>query len=204
MYPSGNGWATVGGAHSTDIINDYHMDDTQTSETFHTFPQFTRLPTEIAFAVWQHALEQHRLICITIANKDPRSPPPWARPQQLYSQENEQGRTISGRNYKLLVTTAHRLHPVLQASRESRQAALQFYRVHIPYDLEAYGGRRRLYINPEFDILILKTKGVRELLADFVHDVKAYDPREAGVLNMGMQLRPLHKLDLPTGTFAPF
>jgi len=91
---------------------------------------------------------------------------------------------ISGEYYRLSVTTNHHLSPLLRMSRESRQAALEFYRVQIPCDFNNYGERRRLYSNPEFDFLHIKPESAPEILVDFIHAAKAYDPLGFGILNM--------------------
>ena len=201
MYPSSDGWAQVGEPQSSNI-KDFHSDylHFEKEEALLNFPPFSRLPNETSSAIWKYALQSHRLINITVTDKDRDGPAPWSRARLQYTGKNGRGNIISGRNYKLSVTTSHRLHPILQVSRESRQAALQFYRVHIPCDFNTNGERQCLYLNPEFDFILLRTKGVPEILADFVHDARAYDPQGIGILNMGIGEGKPEKLSLPMGT----
>lgn len=197
MSPSDDGWPQVGEARSSLILNDFHSDYSQAEEALLEFPLFSSFPIEICLAIWKCVLQRHRLISITIIDNDGNGSPSRSPSQSLYTARNGIGNIISGKNYRLSVTTNHRLSPLLRASRESRQAALEFYRVHIPYDFNIYGERRCLYLNPEFDFLHLKPEGVPEILVDFTHDAKAYDPLELGVLNMAIGVGKPEDLALP-------
>ena len=196
MPPSPDGWLQVGKTKA--ILNDFHSDQSQAGEALPQFPMFPRLPIEIALAIWKCVLQRHRLISITVIDNDSNNSPPRSSPQSLYTARNGLGNTISRKNYRLSITTNHRLSPLLRVSRESRQAALEFYRLHIPCDFNVHGERRCLYLNPEFDFLHMKPEGVPEILVDFVHDVKAYDPLGFGVLNMVIGDGAPHDLELPT------
>jgi hypothetical protein len=199
MSPSGDGWPQVGATKpSTIILNDFHSDHSQAQEILPEFPLFPSLPIEISLAIWKCVLQRHRLISITVIDNDGKNgSPPRSPSQSLYTARNERGNTISGKNYRLSVTTNHRLSPLLRVSRVSRQAALEFYRVHIPGDFDIHGQRECLYLNPEFDFLHLKPEGVPEILVDFVHDAKAYDPLGFGVLNMVIGDDSPYDLELP-------
>lgn len=188
MVPSG-----VYTAPST-ILNDFHSDRPTAKEAAAEFPQFSRLPVEILLAIWKCTLQRHRLIGITVLDEseDDDEPP-------LYTARNSLGNTISGERYRLLVTTNHRLTPLFWVNRQARQAALEFYRVHISYDFNAYGERLCLYLNPEFDILHVRPEGAPGILVDFVHDVKAYDPLGLGILNMAIGTGKPRSLSLPMG-----
>jgi hypothetical protein len=44
-----------------------------------------------------------------------------------------------------------------------------------------------LYFNPEYDFIHMDMRGVIEyVLIDFLHDLKAYDPRDVGLLNLAL------------------
>ena len=164
------------------------------------FPHFSRLPVEIRSAIWKCSLQRHRLIGITVVDEteddDDYKPPP-------YTARNSLGNIISGQRYRLSITTTHCLTPLFWVNGLARQAALEFYRVHISYDFNAYGERLCLYLNPELDILHLRPEGAPEILVDFVHDVKAYDPLGLGILNMAIGTGKPRSLSLPIGINLP-
>lgn len=201
MFPSRDGWAQVGENKPSIILNDYYSDYSrdEKEKALQEFPLFPRLPTEISLTIWKYVLQHHRLISITVNDKNRGGPPPWTRDRSLYTTKNGIGNIISGKHYRLSITTNHRLSPLLRTSRESRQAAVEFYRVHIPCDPDTHGERRSFHLNPEFDFLLIKTEGVPEILADFVHDAKAYDPLGVGILNMGIGVGKPGDLELPMG-----
>jgi hypothetical protein len=101
-----------------------------------------------------------------------------------YTARNHLGRIVSGRGYTIEIGNlkggySASLSPPLWVNREARQATLHFYRVHLPFP--GLGADRVLYLNPEYDVLYLdgeKTYGI--LLPDFLHDVRAYDPKDQG------------------------
>lgn len=163
------------------------------------FHIFSRFPSEISLMIWEHVLRSNRLIFINVIyNEDGSS----SSEQCLQSSDlprNWLGNTISDEGYELRVITDHRISPLLQATRQSRQAALSFYRVHIPYNHRAHGEKHCFYINPELDILRIKSKGPPELLADFIHDMKAYDPQGVGLLNIAIRGSGSRMLRLPMG-----
>lgn len=82
--------------------------------------------------------------------------------------------------------------PLLQVSSEARHAALQYYRVRLPFPRG--GGGQVLYLNPEHDVLFVRPEvpsrwtGAQApprptvVLIDFLHDVRAYDPRDKGYI----------------------
>ena len=181
------------------------------TEDLHEFPIFSQLPLDISAAIWRCVLQCYRLIVIEVTEDnsnnnnnqadDPQNLPLSKSTHQepLSSRKNSLGNTISERNYHLRITTCHRLHPLFQVCHESRQAALQFYRVHIPSDFSTHGNQRCIYLNPEFDFLHIKQQDAPHLLVDFVHDLKAYDPLGIGILNIGIGDNGSYELELPTG-----
>ena len=182
----------------TKILNDLHSDYTaEKNGTSRTFQLFPLLPAEIAMLIWEISLQRNRLISIDIVDKAHQ--PPWEDYRLEHNLKNRLGNILSGTNYKLQITTCHTLTPLLRVNRECRQAALHFYRVQIPCDRVRYGEQRKLYFNPEFDYLQVRPKGDPEILADFVHDFKAYDPRGVGIISMGIGMSRPRELKLPLG-----
>ncbi|KAF4625590.1 hypothetical protein G7Y89_g12575 [Cudoniella acicularis] len=179
------------------ILNDFHSDYYQTNAVLSEFPDFPRLPIEIRSSIWKLNLLRHRIIGITLTNKSHNGSPPPCTP---YTSKNDLGNIISLKNYYVSVFTDHRLSPLFQVSHESRQAALEFFRVHIPMDpcdITSSEKGLSLYLNPESDFLHIKVDGAGEIMADFIHDVKAYDPLGLGVLNMVIGDRQPYNIKLP-------
>src|SRR4051812_46071267 len=134
--------SSVGETNPVAILNDFYSDysQVQVKEPLREFSIFPGLPFDISAAIWKCVLQRHRLIRITVVDNDDNSTS-LAKPilQPLYTARNGLGNTISGKYYRFFVTSNHSLSPLLRVCRESRLAALQFYRVHIPYDFNTYG-----------------------------------------------------------------
>ena len=201
-HPTNQDWAGVGD--STPVIrllNDYHTDGTDVSAggasaSLSSFSPFSRLPVEIASLIWKQFLTQTRLISITVTETE-------SDDQNLQlGERNKLGRVTSARDYCFRVTTHLVPSPLLQATSDSRAAVFEFYRVQIPYD-RADSDEHCLCINPELDYLSLRIEradGSPKVLADFIHDLKAYDPRGIGIRNLGIESRGFtFNVALPSG-----
>ncbi len=153
------------------------------------FSLFPKLPTELRLRIWRLSVERHRLIEVEVealpdSGDDAHRPP--------YSTTNALNKLISSRNYAVTVQ-GFRLHSkLLRVNSESRKEALRFYRVHIPCYLRASRRVERsikstLYFNPEYDFIQLEAGGpVETTFVDFLHDIRAYDPRDAGLVNLAI------------------
>lgn len=110
----------------------------------------------------------------------------------LYSTANCLDKLISGRNYTATVDGSQIHSKLLHINRESRSVALKFYRVHLPCYFETKnsphsGLKATLYLNPESDFIHLKSnKPVEYTFVDFLHDVKAYDPQDVGIVKLAL------------------
>ncbi|KAF2231270.1 hypothetical protein EV356DRAFT_507228 [Viridothelium virens] len=165
------------------------------------FSPFSKLPPEIRLRIWTHSLERHRLVEVEVAiEEDLPSDSGGARP---YSTQNALNKLISGRNYTATVQALQLNSKLLRVTSESRNAALSFYRVHIPCHLQASKERIQgnaapsmrtakatksiFYFNPEYDFIHLSKQGpAKHTFVDFLHDLKAYDPRDVGLLNLAL------------------
>ena len=95
------------------------------------------------------------------------------------------------------------LSKLLRVSRESREAALRFYRVHVPcrFTLGAPGECCELvpglfYFNPSYDFLHVQAGWLAKhtVIDVFFYDLKnTYDPRGVGLLNLALDLIDLHR-----------
>lgn len=173
------------------IYNDVHFRPRNQviCDSWALFPQL--LP-ELRLHIWQVFLQQHRMIELGIrADGDENGPQ-----SHYYTDRNHLGNIVSGRNYSLTISgrgyTAS-LSPLLRVSSEARQAALDFYRVQLPFPLR--DGERVLYLNPEYDVLYVRPEfrspnmpptdvqpkpRAASVLVDFLHDARAYDPKDKG------------------------
>ncbi|KAF4630742.1 hypothetical protein G7Y89_g7399 [Cudoniella acicularis] len=158
------------------------------------FGQFLILPAELRLRIWQVAVEQHRLLEVEI------EPPSDSGDAPPYSTINALNNLISGRNYFATVQ-GYQLHSkLLYINRESREVALRFYRVHIPCYLQSSKDgiertiRATLYFNPEYDFIHLRARGPEHPFVDFLHDLKAYDPQDVGLLNLALDTNSMNHL----------
>ncbi|KAI1857165.1 hypothetical protein JX265_011366 [Neoarthrinium moseri] len=164
------------------------------------FSRFTLLPAELRLHIWICSLEKHRLLEVWL---DPPTDPGKAPP---YSTTNALNKLISGGSYTATVQAVHLNSKLLRVNRESRKAALSFYRVHIPCYLQAFReiprglqgkpakrAKEPLYFNPEYDFMQLRTRGPAEFtFVDFIHDLKAYDPQNVGLLNLALAVNGMN------------
>ncbi|KAK4232799.1 hypothetical protein C8A03DRAFT_39567 [Achaetomium macrosporum] len=177
-----------------------------------TWTPFSRLPAELRLHVWLACLRRHRMIEIDIcpaAEEDATTYPGDGSQSRYYTDRNGLGNVVSGRSYVLSWSGRRRrghagsYSPLLWVNHESRRATLEFYRVHLPF----FGLQREgvLYLNPAYDVVSIRSRWDESrttphpnpltLLADFLHDVKAYDPKEQGVAHLVLN-EGFHSVDL--------
>ena len=151
------------------------------------FVLFPLLPAELRRAIWLLLLQQNRAIEMYlrdgyISEEDKL---------QRYTRRNHLGKIVSGRGYLLAIRGggyAATLSPLLRVDSETRQLTLDFYRVHLPFR-QGYDGERLLYLNPMYDRPLIEADDMSVcVLSDFLHDIKAHDPRNQGYA---------HSLELP-------
>lgn len=91
------------------------------------------------------------------------------------------GKIISGNHYGLSVNASlpNTASPLLFIKTESRRAALESYRIRFP----VYNGHRRIY--HDYDVLYLGCwHEASYLIADVLHDLRAYDPENDGIMHI--------------------
>ncbi|KAI0465978.1 hypothetical protein F4859DRAFT_338807 [Xylaria cf. heliscus] len=162
------------------IINPVHRE----SSSFLLFPL---LPTELRLIIWQLSLQRPRLINIQLSPNKLNQDEPQDEPS-LYGTQNNLGRVNSDRQYSITANGSQLLSKLLRVSSEARQATLQFYRVQLPchFELGDRQGYGTLLFNPEFDILHIQPGREIYNFVDFLHDLRAYDPQDAGLLNLAL------------------
>jgi hypothetical protein len=183
------------------IINPRYNHDQNIS-----FNQFPRLSPELRMHIWRIAITENRLLELEVGLPSDAEAYHESHP---YSTTNALNNLVSGRNY-VATMKGFQLHSELfRVNRESRDVALRFYRVHIPCYLQTNMdrseeiNRRRirtkrvmLYFNPEHDFIQLNySSGVQnQPFIDFVHDLKAYDPRNVGLINLALEYNSMNVL----------
>ena len=159
------------------------------------FPLFSTLPKELRLHIWRLSLQRERIIRVhlrsraePVAYQTAERPPPANHGERYYA-------TVGG--YQVL-------SKLLRVTSESRQAALEFYRVHLPCGLtvEPIGeGKPKpgtLYFNPEYDFLQIRSGcPANDTLVNFLYHLKyTFDPRRVGLLNLAMSTNDLNANDL--------
>ena len=169
------------------ILNHYFSGHVQGGNDGPQFMPFSQLPSELRLEVWKHFLRRHRLINIRVGSAKHSQRLEHPELESTYSITNTLGNTISAANYRLHVDPGHRRTSLFWVNHEARQAALKFYRIRIPCDIETCEEKRLLlYLNPEFDFLQIFPDIVPNNLVHFIYDLKAYDPLGVGVVNLGI------------------
>jgi hypothetical protein len=178
---------------SVRIFNDVYLSRTTPPTTDNgRWTLFSCLPAELRLHIWLLFLQECRFIELQVSidvDEDGQS--------RSYTDRNSLDRVVSGRDYTLeLIGTDGRgyaapLSPLLWVNHEARQTTLSFYRVHLPFP--RYDADQVLYLNPEYDVLYVSPHIARaeppmllsqysglNPLPDFLHDVRAHDPRDQG------------------------
>ncbi|KAJ8132951.1 hypothetical protein O1611_g667 [Lasiodiplodia mahajangana] len=118
-------------------------------------------------------------------------------PEPLYATHNVLGNVVSGAPYQTIVKGPQLLSKLLRVSREARQAALGFYRVHLPCCFGTGGIAENfgtLPFNPEFDVLRIQSGGGCHNFVHFLHDIRAYDKLGVGLLNLALDNNGVNNL----------
>jgi hypothetical protein len=175
------------------------------SENDITFPQFALLPPELRDAIWELSLCRERFIRIVL------TPPKASRKSKADDDDDDDGNPSEGTAKLRVIVRGRQVHTkFLRVNRESRRAALSFYRVRVPcrYKHDKRSKRGMLYVNPELDTLWITPGTVDQndvhLLGMFLHDFRAHDPRGIGLQYLAMEesyLYKLHRDSAPASTW---
>ncbi len=157
-----------------------------------TWTPFSRLPTELRLHIWLTYLRQLRMIALSLCALDHGFPDPGTNlpaESYYYQARNHRDKVVSGRSYILYMPDAQRysattFSPLFWVNSEARQAALSFYHIRLPSPFN--GDDQVLYLNAEYDLVQVSLLGSPNsphptaLLADFLHDVAAFDLKDQG------------------------
>ncbi|RYP82753.1 hypothetical protein DL769_001562 [Monosporascus sp. CRB-8-3] len=167
-------------------------DVTPTAST-RAFNPFPILPAELRVKIWHLALERQRIIKVRLLNR-------MLINGLLAQQGDIKPKTYENERYGVIVHGYQTLSKLFRVSRESRDAALSFYRVHLPCWLIKGVTRDDamkpgiLYFNPEYDFLYIRNDNNIDTgqAVDFLHDLKTiHDPRYVGLLNLAIDINGL-------------
>lgn len=159
---------------------------------FHLFPL---LPKELRLKIWRHTLQRRRIIHLRLNNQRGQTP--------SEAGENPES-TSNGERYFTVVDGSKILSKLLRVSRESREEALMFCRVHLPCRFTGGGtrdeptGHGTLRFNPEWDFLHISAEWpAKDTLVSFLYHLKTiHDPRRVGLLNLAVDGNGLNANDL--------
>jgi hypothetical protein len=176
-------------AHLQLINPDYPTTAITIEPAFHPFPL---LPTELRLKIWRCSLERRRILRIFIGNYD------FHPDLKGVDQPNEDSHCYP------VVAGYQSLSKLLRVNRESRQAAMEFYRVRIPCRFSANPDRRlqhnaaemhqgTLCFSPEYDFVHISSEPPgQDTLIEFLHRLKTlYDSRGVGLLNLAVDINDL-------------
>ncbi|KAL0943233.1 uncharacterized protein CTRU02_201119 [Colletotrichum truncatum] len=149
--------------------------------TFHPFPD---LPYELRSKIWRMHLEWPRIVVIRGV------------------MDCSSGEEASGNEFGNVACNAHwycenRSPVLLRVCSESRREALSFFRIHLPMrspDPDRHGfpylNQRnpawdRIYINPDWDLVLYQGASRSLTMPILASDLLAYDPKGEGVVHYG-------------------
>lgn len=175
-----------------ELFNDVHFQSQSCDSVFFKFPY---LPTELRQMIWSHSLRRRRWIPLRVVlPTDYLSYVDYGQSREkylrtpYYGARNSLGKIISGWDYHLAVDKEDStLSPLFGVSSEARQIALEFYRVRVPVrQCLSLSSGRDLRLNPEYDVVFLKWAYRSYLIAYILHDIKAHDPQDVGVVHLAL------------------
>ncbi|CAJ2499969.1 Uu.00g028220.m01.CDS01 [Anthostomella pinea] len=196
-----------------ELFNTKYRGTTGTGNGAEAFVLFPQLPTELRLKIWTTYLERNRIIAIKMMDsRRPEDFAPGVTRAPSYTAKNSLGKIVSGNPYCLISKAPPRYSTLLSVNSEAREAARVFYRVRFPcFRLTARERAKmrprpthpfELYFNPEFDFLYVDY-GADVTMVDLVCDLKAYDPKDVGLLNLVAGFRAFEPATIPPQALQP-
>jgi hypothetical protein len=139
------------------------------------FTLFSQLPTELRLKIWRTHLLRPRLVRISTIDFV----------KKLHFVPNALGNPSSNIQWY----TTNRLPVLMRVCHESRDETLRFYRVHLSHEQRTFYFSP-VYLNPEWDVLLLNCTHDAFPMDVFLSDVMAYDPKGVGAVHLGSYLEP--------------
>lgn len=147
------------------------------TEAFRLFPQ---LPAEIRQQIWECALTRERIFRVELEDD---------KKEKNRGVGKDGNFDITRMRYVPVIRSCNIVSKILRVSREARQAALRFYRIRIPCQLDRKDGKGQVdaifYFNPEMDILWMNNSAFGAYhFVNFLHHLRTADPLKIGLLNL--------------------
>jgi hypothetical protein len=159
-----------------------------------SFPKFQSLPAELRKRIWNLSLPDRRLLEITLAVAAlPRDCEQQRQDVERriapYTMKNHLGNIISGADYLIRMRSTGVNSPLLHVNSEAGSEVHHIQRVHIPVHGSSTSHASRLHLCPERDTLLITVECKRNVahVADFIHDVLAYDAKKQGILHIAIK-----------------
>ena len=153
-----------------------------------SFTLFPLLPPEIRLLIWHHSLRRQRIVDVAL---------------EAYTQSETPYGCTDGKQHRVIVSGHQVLSKLLRVNSEARQAALSFYRVHIPCQFfkpnrEHVPTPVTFYFNPEYDMLrfIFRSPATDAFIHFLYHLKHTYDPHGTGLLRLAVDIVSLNDNDL--------
>ncbi|KXJ93444.1 hypothetical protein Micbo1qcDRAFT_174502 [Microdochium bolleyi] len=142
-----------------------------------TFHLFTQLPVELRLKIWRLHLARPRIVRVSTLDFV----------KKIHFTPNSLGNQASNIQWY----TTNRLPLLARVSQEARRETLNFYRIH----LSAGMARRAfsfgpVYLNPEWDIILLNCSHEGTPMDILLNDIMAYDPRGIGAIHLASYCDP--------------
>ena len=155
------------------------------------FHYFVLLPIELRMKIWRCALRRWRFIPVYLTRREE---------QTSTQSEGITESSVRRERFCANLKGCQVFSKFLRVNTESRDAALKFYRVHLPCTFLWEGTTRpgTLHLNPEHDFLQINYQSpVKDTLVDFLYHLKTtFDPRHVGLLNLAVDHNAICGYDL--------
>ncbi|KAK1477862.1 hypothetical protein CABS01_03164 [Colletotrichum abscissum] len=153
-----------------------------------SFVVFQQFPIEIRLLIWKHALQRHRMIHIILEKGTEQRQEDERIVDETDTLINSLGRRISGYHYKAIIETQRSLLPDLtRVNREARDAVSSFYSTQLPCRFRRDKHSETISIirlNLDWDYLRVSHGKAHTIFFDFIHDLRAYDPKGRGLQHL--------------------
>ncbi|KAJ1329782.1 2EXR family [Microdochium nivale] len=142
-----------------------------------TFPHFTQLPVELRLKIWRLHLTRPRIVRVSTLDFV----------KKIHFTTN----SLGNRSSNIQWYTTNKLPLLARVSQEARRETLSFYRIH----LSAGMARRTfsfgpVYLNPEWDIILLNCSHEGTPMDILLNDIMAYDSRGIGAIHLASYCDP--------------
>ncbi|KAH7033585.1 uncharacterized protein B0I36DRAFT_430773 [Microdochium trichocladiopsis] len=142
-----------------------------------SFHPFARLPVELRLKIWRLHLMRPRIVRVSTLDFV----------KKIHFTPN----SLDNRASNIQWYSTNRLPLLARVNREARDETLRFYRIHL-----SAGMMRRafsfgpVYLNPEWDIILLNCSHEGTPMDVLLNDIMAYDPRGIGAIHLASYCDP--------------